>query len=292
MIEWRAARPEEVPGLKELWKISFGDEDGYIDLFFDTQFRPEETLVALRDHQTVSMLTGFPMQVCLPDGAEYSASYIYALCTHPAFRSGGIARDLLSCAADYFQENGKALLLIKPGAPGLYAYFQKQGFAGGFPLSEVFVTGEDLGGWEPEGSLDPAEPEAYCARREAILKSRLHVKCDRRTAAHQKELSRRSGADLYFLRVNGAVGCAAAEYALPGHLVVKELLLPGMSWRTSFQLLARHLPAQDYRVRLPAFESEITESRREDFFLIKYFFSGQKAKIQPYMPGYPGFAFD
>ena len=35
MIEIRPARPEEIPRQKELWKLAFGDEDAYINYFYD-----------------------------------------------------------------------------------------------------------------------------------------------------------------------------------------------------------------------------------------------------------------
>ena len=35
MIEIRPARPEEIPRQKELWKLAFGDDDAYINYFYD-----------------------------------------------------------------------------------------------------------------------------------------------------------------------------------------------------------------------------------------------------------------
>ncbi|MFQ7453223.1 MAG: hypothetical protein ACLRNQ_19525 [Flavonifractor plautii] len=35
MLEMRPGRPEEVPAQKALWKAAFGDEDRYIDWFYE-----------------------------------------------------------------------------------------------------------------------------------------------------------------------------------------------------------------------------------------------------------------
>lgn len=292
MIEMRCSQPEEIPRLKELWKLSFGDEDGYINLFFETQYRSKEVLVLLQDNIIISMLAGLPMQVALPNGREYSAAYIYALCTYPHFRHSGSARDLLSYASSYFKENGKDLLLIKPGATGLYAYFQKQGFSGSFPLKEFVFPGASLNGLIKGGCLTAANPDAYSEEREAFLNGRLHVKCEGSAAAHQKEISKRSGADLYFIEVEDVTGCVAAEYASPGKLVVKELLLPDRLCEAGLRLVAKELPAEEFEVRLPVFSKGLAGGRTEEFFLIQYLLSDLNTHFEPHMPGYPGFAYD
>ena len=35
MIDIRLSRPEEIPAQKRLWKVAFGDDDAFIDLFYD-----------------------------------------------------------------------------------------------------------------------------------------------------------------------------------------------------------------------------------------------------------------
>jgi hypothetical protein len=47
MIQIRTSQLSEVPRLKELWKLAFGDADSYIDHFFRQYYRPERVLVLL-----------------------------------------------------------------------------------------------------------------------------------------------------------------------------------------------------------------------------------------------------
>ena len=49
MIEIRPARPGEETRQKELWKLSFGDDDAYIDYFYTHRPAGVETLVLLED---------------------------------------------------------------------------------------------------------------------------------------------------------------------------------------------------------------------------------------------------
>lgn len=292
MIHMRCSKPEDVPRLKELWKLSFGDEDGYIDHFFETQYHPRDVLVLEKDDVLVSMLAGLPMQTVLPSGRAYSAAYIYAFCTHPQARRSGNASNLMLYASFFFKENGKEVLLVKPDGPDRFAFFQHNGFSGHFPLQEAVIPREHLLDRPPEGRLIPAEPAAYDEAREIHLNGRLHVKCGEAGAAHQKAVSRRSGADLYFAEVGGVTGCVAAEYAGGNRLIVKELLLPDEACDAALRLVAEGLPAAEYVVRRPVFAGPLPGGHTEEFFLIQYLFSGLNTRFEPHMPGYPGFAYD
>lgn len=292
MIEMRCSKPEEIPRLKELWKLSFGDEDSYIDLFFDTQYRPRDVLVLINDNVLVSMLVGLPMKVVLPDKREYSAAYIYAFCTHPEARRCGNASNLMLYASFFFKENGKELLLVKPANPDRAAFFEQRGFSGRFPLQEAVYPGGGFMGCCDEGRLIPAEPAEYDETREYYLEEQLHVKCGEIGAAHQKANSRRSGADLYFAELDGVIGCVAAEYADKNRLVIKELLIPDDLCDAALRLVASKLPAAEYVVRRPDFSWSLLGGETEEFFLISYLFSGLNTRFEPHMPGYPGFAYD
>ena len=67
-----------VPALKELWKLSFGDPEGYIDLFFEHRFRDKECLVDVEGEKVAGMLFLLPITVITPLG-EMDARYIYGL---------------------------------------------------------------------------------------------------------------------------------------------------------------------------------------------------------------------
>ena len=41
----RTSVPEDIPTQRQLWKLAFGDEDAYIDNFYQTYYRPERVLV-------------------------------------------------------------------------------------------------------------------------------------------------------------------------------------------------------------------------------------------------------
>jgi len=45
MIQVRVSVPEDVPAQRRLWKLAFGDEDAYLDNFYQNYYRPERVLV-------------------------------------------------------------------------------------------------------------------------------------------------------------------------------------------------------------------------------------------------------
>ena len=45
MTAVRFSRPEDIPVLRELWELAFGDSGAYMDNFFHTYYRPGRMLV-------------------------------------------------------------------------------------------------------------------------------------------------------------------------------------------------------------------------------------------------------
>ena len=95
MLEMRPGRPEEVPAQKALWKAAFGDEDRYIDWFYECCGGSADVLEVVEEGRLASMLALLPQTLTLPGGGTASGWYIYALATDPGARSKGYGRQLL-----------------------------------------------------------------------------------------------------------------------------------------------------------------------------------------------------
>lgn len=134
MIEIRPARPGEETRQKELWKLSFGDDDAYIDYFYTHRPAGVETLVLLEDGALETMVALFPVTLSLPDGAQASSAYIYALATHPGARKKGFGRFILNYVDFYLQEKKLDCVTIVPAEASLHRFFAAAGF------SECFAT--------------------------------------------------------------------------------------------------------------------------------------------------------
>ncbi len=88
MLEMRPGRPEEVPAQKALWKAAFGDEDRYIDWFYECCGASADVLEVVEEGRLASMLALLPQTLILPGGGTASGWYIYALATAPGAQQG------------------------------------------------------------------------------------------------------------------------------------------------------------------------------------------------------------
>ena len=109
-------------GLKQLWKIVFGDPDSFIDAFFHVAFSPDRCRCMEEAGKPVSALYWFD---CSYDGGKLA--YIYAVATHPEYRGKGLASRLLEDTHAHLKELGYAGAVLKPAA-GLFPFYGRLGY--------------------------------------------------------------------------------------------------------------------------------------------------------------------
>ena len=138
-------------GLKQLWKIVFGDPDSFIDAFFHVAFSPDRCRCIEEAGKPVSALYWFD---CSYEGGKLA--YIYAVATHPEHRGKGLASRLLEDTHAHLKELGYAGAVLKPAA-GLFPFYARLGYetcgyitrfcaeASDFPLLLRQITAEEYG---------------------------------------------------------------------------------------------------------------------------------------------------
>lgn len=139
----RTATPQDVPFLRENWRLSFGDTDEYLDFFFSRRFVPDNSLVAEKDGKVVSQLFLLPTDVISSEGV-LSADYLYAAATHPQYRRKGIMGALMKKAFVTRLTGGKDAIVLMPGTPSLYDFYKKFGYKPDFTRRRLHVTREEL----------------------------------------------------------------------------------------------------------------------------------------------------
>ena len=163
-----------------------------------------------------SMLALPELALILADGTRLRAGYVYALATDPSCRRQCWATILLEVAAGLGGSRGLDCLLTVPARPGLFPFFERNGFQPGCYLREV----------EAEPAPAPVEelsPEGYAALREELLAGRTHTAYTAEQLAFQRAMCPEPGSGLYRLELGHGPGCAAVEN-WDGEAVVKELL--------------------------------------------------------------------
>ena len=292
MIELRSSRREEVPRLKEIWKLAFGDSDESVDLFFQTYYDPERMLLLCEDGAPMTMLAMLRMDFSNAEGVHSSMSYVYALATHPDARSKGYGRQLLNYADDWARERGCDCICTKPAEAGLFRYFASVGFHECFATRVAELLRQNVPALGERDELRPARPAEYNRLRCASLTGIPHLACADDLVTYQKELSVQERGDIYTLLVDGAAGCAAAEYVDRDTVLVKELIIDPREMPGAVALLAKELPALRYEIRTPAPWTGLKGSYIQPFAMVKWYDKEKESALGGVTNCYMGLAFD
>lgn len=243
MEQLRISHHRDLPRLRELWQLAFGDEEDYMDGFFHGYWQPERVLVLEEAGRVQAMTAWFDMPVVTGDGCRYPAAYLYAVATHPDCRGRGLAHKLLAFAGQWLAQRGFACLTTVPARPDLHPFFASNGFLEGYTLARAGL----VPGAGPCAGLAEVEPEQYNALRRAFLSGRGYVDYSREAMAYQQGACRLSGGGLY--RVDGA-GCACVEMS-GDTAFIKELLVDPERVAPAVNALAARHPAERYQLRTP-----------------------------------------
>lgn len=116
-----------VKELSLLWKNVFGDEEGYINLFFESVYKKSKTFAHFEDGKIVSVLYLLCSDIKL-SGEIFNGYYLYAAATDKSFRGRGLMGKLINEAKKYAENSGKAFISLVPANEHLYNYYEKLGF--------------------------------------------------------------------------------------------------------------------------------------------------------------------
>lgn len=142
---------------KALWSAAFGD-DGWIDSFFRTAYRPENTLAIFREGQ---LAAGLAWMQTSCQGRKLA--YLYAVATAPEYRHQGLCRELMAKIQEVLTSRGYAGSVLVPADDGLRRMYAGMGY-------------RNFGGVEnltlPAGAPVPLRevtPQEYAALRRKYL---------------------------------------------------------------------------------------------------------------------------
>ena len=292
MIDMRPSRPDEAEEQKRLWKQAFGDDPRYIDWFYQCCWHPENMLLLLEDGKLASMLALLPHGLTLPNGAEATAYYVYALATDAAVRSKGYGRQLLHYVDDHLRALGADCVTVVPAEPSLFKFFGTVGFAPGFSTRKVELLRDESKEPQSGDQVFPATPEEYNAIRNRLLAGTPAVTYDTELVRYQEGMCRLSGSGLYRILAGGVEGCAAVEYADEESVLFKELLLSRQNIPQALAVFAQILPGRRCHVRTPACWEGLPGSYLQPFGMLKWYNPDKAALWQEGTKGYMGLGFD
>ena len=150
---------EQIPQLLTLWKMVFGDWNGFWETFLETGFSPARCRCILDKNRIAAALTWLD---CSCDGQKMA--YIYAVVTDPAYRGKGLCRQLLADTHRLLKARGYAAALLVPAEEGLRTMYEKFGYRTCTHVEEWDRTA----GAEPV-SLRAIGPEEFARLRRSFL---------------------------------------------------------------------------------------------------------------------------
>lgn len=142
---------------KTLWSAAFGD-DGWIDSFFRTAYRPENTLAIFRDGQ---LAAGLAWMQTSCQGRKLA--YLYAVATAPEYRHQGLCRELMAKTQEVLTSRGYDGSVLVPADDGLRRMYAGMGYRNfGGVENLTLPAGAPVPLWE-------VTPEEYAALRRNYL---------------------------------------------------------------------------------------------------------------------------
>ncbi len=297
MIEHRLSHKSDIPRLKEIWALCFGDAQDYIDFYFKNAYSPGQTLVRLEDGKIIAMAAVLPLNVLTPNLTGYSAAMLYAIATHPKWQQKGHSTALLAYAKAYLKEQKVKLVTLVPANKALIGFYEKNGFQHGFYIREVRLNSQGIHKLQKECAKRPditaVSAQEYNALRNRFLHGRLYASYNALEIAYQKKLSCRSGADIFAIRAKDThekAGCAIAEKFADNTVMIKELLVDDAMLESSVVAIAERMTAKNYILRLPPDKGSALGSEVRTFGMLQPL--SDEGFLRRYSNGYLGIAFD
>lgn len=298
MTEIRLSKKTDVPYLKEIWKACFGDDDRYIDFFFNNKYEEDKTFVLLYGTNIASMLTIIPIQMVLPDNRSYPSAMLYAIATHPKFQGKGFSTQIMDHIKQYLFNNKIDILTLVPANKSLVEFYNKRGYTTRFYIKEFTLTYNMIKNFtssrRSQFKMVSATPEEYNKERRKQLKDSFYVAYSNDGIAYQKKISRLSKADIYTFYAGDIQGCVAIERISAEKIIIKEILISEHLLIEAFIKIVKLLPAKEYIVRLPVNTGQVLSnihSITKGFGMIRF---SEKLNIDMCQetPGYLGLAYD
>ncbi len=172
----RLAEFADIDKLKRLWKISFGDNDDYINLFFSKKFKPKFTVVFENDEGDIVSSLFIQKYKITFYKSFLPVAYFCGIATLPEYRKKGIASQLVSFAENYCKKKKIQIFVLVPAEKSLFDYYEKLGY------TQVFDKGE-----EPINFFD-ANENLYSAFRKFQKYYRVKNFCIQKTFSDFKTI--------------------------------------------------------------------------------------------------------
>ena len=179
----RKTNLDDLPQLKALWALGFGDTEQEIEAFFAISYPAATGFCAEEDGRLIAAAYALPQEVAWGE-KNCRTAYLYAVTTHPDFRKRGICAKLLAYAEKELTKRYFDCLTLVPATDALRSYYASLGF-----VSQNTAFFDEGGAPEARGVCEVLTPAEYAGLRETVLYDLPHVRYGLSDLRYQASMS-------------------------------------------------------------------------------------------------------
>ncbi len=239
---------DDKPQMKALWAAGFGDDDAYIENYFDLFLSPKTCIVAEADGKVVSAMY-FMEGIKLYTGRKTmtDAAYSYSLATLPEYRDNGMATAVY-CACMQEALTRSDAFCVLPAKPELYPFYESIAGAKTFTYArELRISREDLMAYKDKDCLvSRISGFEYHGLREVMLGGTPHAYLPMEFSDLEEYQAQSGG---LFMTSRGIVSAEVEGDVCK----MVEVLDPDGDGMAAAAAAAGFCPAKEYIIRTPLF---------------------------------------
>lgn len=136
------AQQGDIPQLKKIWHACFDDSAAFVDSHYAHGSNCMRTLVYREEDGTISSMLDMVDISLRFAGTRYSAFYIYAASTLPAYQGRRRMHRLIERSCEIAKGEGMAASLLIPQTESLIKFYGRQGYGARISVDERLLTAE------------------------------------------------------------------------------------------------------------------------------------------------------
>lgn len=113
--------------VRQMWKICFGDNDDYVNLYFSKVYNENNTLIYFEEDTITASLQMLPYTINFY-GESVPFYYLAGLCTLPEHRRKGYMEQLIFKSYEVMKKRNIPLAILVPAEKWLFSFYEKYGF--------------------------------------------------------------------------------------------------------------------------------------------------------------------
>lgn len=148
----RYAKREDLDNIKDIWNYCFGDEEAFVDYYFNNKYKEENTILVEEDGELQSSLQLNQYKIKLNDKI-YDTSYVVGVSTYPQARGKGLMKNIMDFSLKDMYNRGQLVSLLMPID---YRLYRKYGYEHCYDQIEYKLDVESLKSFKVNGEFEKA----------------------------------------------------------------------------------------------------------------------------------------